>query len=255
MSVASLAGYAPKRRFDEQAWTGAIIEGSASDSGPWTTVETFTFDDPDVDPSEPKARNFTTEDVNSDTMNFLRLVFTDADGDQDATDPIPLAPTGSFTTVANVANRLNQEFDDDQAAQCSFLIAQATVSICAALDRDPTTWKPPVKARSFLSMMATELTARSMPNTLGLQSKSERVGTYSYTETYSNSDGSGLLLTNAEELILRRVVFGSDIASVTVEGPADAYATIMWPDWELQYALYYSGSDIALIDGPWTPVQ
>lgn len=236
MSVASLSGYSPKRRYDRRPWIAARIEGAATTDGPWTEVETFTFDAPDPDPSEPQARSFTTEQVDADTTTWLRVVFLDGDGDQDATDPLPLTAAGSFTTVSTVATRLARELTDLEAAQCNLFIGQASTGILAALDRDPATWTPPANARPLLGMLATEIVSRVMLNPQDLQRHSEAIGSYSYTDQYAarGVEAPGLMPTQTETLLLRRTVFGSNTASVAVRGPADTWAELLpYPSWSL----------------------
>jgi hypothetical protein len=243
MSVASLSGYAPKRRYDSRPWVAARIEGAASTDGPWAEVETFTFADPDADPSQPAIRNFTTELVDAVAMSFLRVVFLDGDGDQDATDPLSLSASGSFATVSTVATRLGRELSGTDAAQCNLFIAAASTGILAALDRNPLTWSPAPEARPMLSMMCVELVARTMANPTDLQRKSEAIGSYSYTEMYAarGSAVPGLIPTPTEELLLRRVVFGSNTASVKVRSFADDWADLVYP--YLMWSLWWGSQD------------
>jgi hypothetical protein len=231
MAVASLSGYTPKRRFDQRPWTAARIEAAAAGDGPWTEVETFQFDTPDPDPSNPQVRSFTTELLDATAASWLRVVFLDADGDQDATDPLALSAAGSLTTVDTVATRLARDLSDQDTARVNLFIQTATAGILAALDRNPLTWTPPPPALPLLSAMCCELVSRTMANPDDLQRKGESIGSYSYTDVFAakSSTAPGLFPTDTETLLLRRTVFGANTASVVVRGPMDTWADLAYP--------------------------
>jgi len=229
--VLSLADYRPRPRYDGKPWMSARMEGSVTNTDDWTEIETYNFTDPDEDPSDPKTRNFTAEDVTSDTQ-WLRMVFVDADGDEDVTDPIPVAPPYTLATVRNVRLRVGRELTDDEIGQVEFLGRSATITIFASLAK-PSTWQPGSDAADFLSAVAVEMVTRTFHNPMDLQSQSENIGQYSYTNRY-NRNAPGMVLTTDEELAIRRSVYGSNVASAQVTSQADVYAELTWP-WTLWY--------------------
>jgi hypothetical protein len=241
MAVASLSGYTPKRRFDQLPWTAARIEGSALDAGPWTEVETFTFDNQDPDPSEPTIRNFTTELVDAATTNWLRVVFLDADGNQDATDALALTTTGNLTTASDVGRRLARDMTDAEVMQCDLLINSATINILACLDRDPTTWTPPAKVKPLLAAMCTEIVTRVIVNPEDLQRRRETIGTYMIDEMFANrgAQAPGIAPTQTEELVMRNAVFGTNTGSVKVRSMVNELADL-FPS-GLTWSLWWTG--------------
>ena len=229
MSVATLSGYAPQRRFDDKPWVGARIEGAAVDAGPWIEVESFTFALPDFDPTTPAVRSFTTEQVDATTTSFLRIVFTDAASNEEITDPLPLGTVGVLATVPSIGVRIGRDLSDVEVAQVGQLISQATINIIASLGRNPFTWMVPAAAKPFLSALCVELASRAMANPQALGQESETIGAYSRTVTYAREiPGSGIGLTPAEELTVRRVVFGSNVGSVQVSNLSDEFAENVW---------------------------
>lgn len=80
MSVVSLEGFSPSRRFDSIPWTGAIVQESPASTGPWTDLHTFNFSDPDVDPADPKERDFTV--IGTINQGWYRVIFFDSGSHQ-----------------------------------------------------------------------------------------------------------------------------------------------------------------------------
>lgn len=79
-SIFSLTGVTPPARFDDLAWITARIEQADTETGTYTSLETFTLDPVDTDPSQPISRSFTTELAT--TGKWYRVVFVDADADE-----------------------------------------------------------------------------------------------------------------------------------------------------------------------------
>jgi hypothetical protein len=78
MGVAvSFTGYTPPARYDAVPWTDAQIEESATEDGSYTIIDTVSLGTPDVDPSDPAARSFTTV-LGTDNDLWYRVVFLDA---------------------------------------------------------------------------------------------------------------------------------------------------------------------------------
>lgn len=99
--VVSLAGYTPAPRSDGLAWTQARLEESANRNGTYNAIQTFTLDPVDTDPASPLERAFTTEAATL-PAGWYRIVFLDATGDQQPTDPV-FAGSGTRPTVQEVA--------------------------------------------------------------------------------------------------------------------------------------------------------
>lgn len=237
MAVASLTGYAPKRRYDLKPWVSARLEGATATGGPWTTVETFPFAnvDVDADPSAPAIRSFTTELVNPVTTTYLRVVFLDDDSDQDISDPLPLSASGDFTTIETVTTRLARVLTDVENAQVALFISGATAMQKAVLGVNPLTWLPPREVRPILDAVCAEIVCRQVANPLGLFRKRETIGTYTEDLMFSprNAAAPGLIPTTSEELLMRNAVFGSNAASWKVTSLADDVVS------SLRYSLYW----------------
>ena len=155
MSLISLTDYRPMPRYDDKSWTGARIEGGAEE-GPWSTIATVPFADPDPDPAKPVERNFTVN-VEDPDVTWLRVVFIDEDGEQDVTNPVPTVPTvEELATIRDVALRLGRYLTDSEEVQVNSLIITATNVIYAAVDK-PSTYEPTPDTRDFLNGLCVEL--------------------------------------------------------------------------------------------------
>ena len=89
--VVYLTGVKPGAR-DDQPWTGARVEESADiapEEGPvvWTDIQTFVLSPVDADPEDPQARNFTVTEATLEDGGWYRVVFTDADDNEQAVGP------------------------------------------------------------------------------------------------------------------------------------------------------------------------
>ena len=105
---------------------------------------------------------------------------------------------------------------------------QATITIYSLLPK-PSSWIPDGDTFDYLNTVAVEMVARTFANPNDLQSQSESIGNYSYTNRY-NRNAPGMVLTKPEELSIAAVVFGGNTASVKVASQADEYAeNIWWP--------------------------
>jgi hypothetical protein len=138
MAVVSLTEYRPSPRYDGKAWTKAKIEGAASVNGPWAVIETVTLSPVDSDPTQPQARNFSTEKATSE-QTWVRVAFVDGDEDEQFTSPVSLttsASPGDLTTLANVRAFLQKQgADQGQDEVIQSLITQASVAIARYTER------------------------------------------------------------------------------------------------------------------------
>lgn len=108
--IVSLEGFIPPPRFEvpPDPWVTAIIEESASSSGPWTQIDTVSFA-PDVDPANPEPRNFTTQ---NGTLpgGYYRVTFIDGTGDSSqpsdaiwaGAQPAAVLPTLHYAQISDL---------------------------------------------------------------------------------------------------------------------------------------------------------
>lgn len=119
MTVVTFVEYQPMARFDALPWTMVHIQEAAEVDGPWTTIETITFLDPDVNPADPKVRSFTTEEGTLEN-GWYQLIFEDADGDQSPTDPIHNVPDlaeGYLPLVSDIGALLRARTKDSMGQE------------------------------------------------------------------------------------------------------------------------------------------
>lgn len=232
MSLVNLTDYRPMPRFDGVPWSQARIDGTSDvEAGTWQRITTVEFDELDADPAKPIERNFTIRLTNPATT-WLRVVFLDDEGQQDLTDPVPTSSetTKLLATTGDIALRLGRYLSDSEEAQVRSLIATATTNILAAVDKD-SDWEPEPDVYAFLNGLCIELVTRGMPNPHALASQSESLGAYSVTQAFSRDiPGSGVMLTDAEELAARRVVYDATTASSKTRSVADDVADMRYGD-------------------------
>lgn len=100
--VHRLENFRPGER-DDQPWTAARLGFNATSStGPFTTVETVTFTDPDDDPTSPKTRNFTTH-LAPAPAGWWKVTFLDADASEQPAPPVYFPDPGIRPSVTEVA--------------------------------------------------------------------------------------------------------------------------------------------------------
>ena len=230
----------PAPRYDGNPWIEADIDGTtapdmdaaSADDAVWTSIETFPLDPLDADPAHPQTRAFTMENASVDTT-YLRITWKDSEAGEVINGPIQVAPKYTLASLQDVRVRVGRMLSDDEIAQVRFLARQATITIYALLPK-PSTWIPEGDVFDYLNVVAVEMVARTFANPDDLQSRSESIGNYSYTNRY-NRNAPGMTLTKPEELTLAKTVFGTNTASVKVPSQADEYAeNIWWP-----YLLWY----------------
>lgn len=103
--VVTFEGYTPVARYDSLPWTQVRIEESATEDGTYAEVETINLSPVDSDPTDPAARNFTTE-LAGDGELWYRIVFVDANGDESApTEPVQNV-TDSVEVFASITELL-----------------------------------------------------------------------------------------------------------------------------------------------------
>jgi hypothetical protein len=102
--VITFENYRPTPRYDSIAWTEVrVYEAATADAADvdWTLIDTITLTPVDADPSDPAARDITTEDASDTEELWYRLVFVDATGDTLA-PTVPVQNVDSPTAYATV---------------------------------------------------------------------------------------------------------------------------------------------------------
>jgi len=96
----SFEDYTPLARFPPvlTPWTDVRIDQSPSQLGPWTTIDTFALNPVDLDPTLPATRNFTTLAAVDGGGDWFRVVFLDADSNEEVTDPVTFPKAGQPRT-------------------------------------------------------------------------------------------------------------------------------------------------------------
>lgn len=139
--VVSFVDYTPAARFDGDAWTEVDIEEADTDdgdsvTGDWTVIETIALSPVDADPEQPATRSFTTT-LAGDGELWYRLVFRDADGDeQQPTNPVQnVVPGPTYATVNELARVLTiRAPTEEQHAALARVLSAAAKEINSYLD-------------------------------------------------------------------------------------------------------------------------
>lgn len=118
--VRNFTDYRPGPRDDGRPWTQARIEEAADVAGApgtWATIDTITFSPVDTDPAAPRLRDITTEDA-ALAAGWYRVVFVDADGDEQTTDPVAYPPSTTLRpTLLEVGAILRARTRSDDTGQ------------------------------------------------------------------------------------------------------------------------------------------
>jgi hypothetical protein len=90
--VVTFADYTPALRQDGQPWTQALIQEGLTEDGIYTTIDTINLatlpGGVDPDPSNPATRTLTTTHATIQEGGWYKIIFQDAAGHQQATEPI-----------------------------------------------------------------------------------------------------------------------------------------------------------------------
>jgi hypothetical protein len=143
-----------------------------------------------------------------------------------------------FCSPADIAQRKGRELTTAEQAQVAFLCEAATDVIATALDK-PSTWVDALtQVPRIVHVLAVELVARNLPATAdvaGVQSVTETLGQYSYTTRYGEGASAsasiglgGLVLTPAEERMVRRAVYGTNSASTMPRSVVNQLEELRW---------------------------
>ena len=219
----SFEGFKPPRRFDSVPFVSVEIREAASESGTYSTIETVALSPVDTDPANPASRNFTTDEA-VEAVGWYVIRWVDGGGAVSDSVPVRYGMVGAdaFATIEDVSMRLGRDLGEAEEGTVGLLLELASAAIRAAIDK-PEGWSPsPVPA--LLKGFCIEVTCRGFLNTGGLFSKSETIGSYSYTNSFNRELPSGIALTEAETLVLRRSVWGTNAGSARAENVLDDLA-------------------------------
>lgn len=100
----TLDNYTPSARLaDAGVWTQVRYEYAAARQGPWTAILTEALSPADTDPLVPLTRDLDVVVPDEGYPGWLRVVFLDAGGNQEPTDPVYVG-SAIRPTVLEVAN-------------------------------------------------------------------------------------------------------------------------------------------------------
>ena len=216
----SFENFKPPRRFDSVPFETVEVRESATENGTYATIETIALSPVDTDPATPASRNFTTDEA-VEAVGWYVIRWVDGGGAFSDSVPVRFGATGAndFASVEDVATRLGRVLTGTEEDTVGLLLGLASAAIRAAIDK-PESWMPdPVP--QLLRGFCVEVTCRGFLNTGGLFSKSETIGSYSYTNSFNRELPSGIALTDAETLVLRRSVWGTNAGSARAENVLD----------------------------------
>lgn len=126
----------------------------------------------------------------------------------------------AFATSDDVEARLGRDLTTAEQPQVTAMLDDATSAIAEAAGK-PDGWSAGLSPiPSQLKSLAVTLVVRSMANPQGLTSQQEALGAWSYSNRFDTSLG-GLALTEAEERMVRRVIYGGTSASVPIPSIVD----------------------------------
>lgn len=125
----------------------------------------------------------------------------------------------TVAAVADVKRRMGSGWDDAMSDQAGYLLTLVTGLIATAAGRTPTQVCDLEPIPADLTLVAVEAVVRVLFNPRGAQTTQETLGSYSHSETFGQSGpmaSSGLMLTDREELRVRRAVHNASSGSVRV---------------------------------------
>lgn len=203
----SFEGFKPPRRFDSVPFVTVEIREAASESGTYSTIETVALSPVDTDPANPAARNFTTDEA-VEAVGWYVIRWVDGGGAFSDSVPVRYGMVGAdaFATVEDVATRLGRDLTSTEEGQVELLLGMATASIANAVGKNDEWAETLDPVPEILRGFCIELTCRAMANPQGLFSKSETIGSYSYTNSFNRDTPSGLSLSPLEVRVLRKAV-------------------------------------------------
>jgi hypothetical protein len=124
----------------------------------------------------------------------------------------------AFAKTEDVAARLGRDLTEAEKTSYGTLLEFASAVIEEAVEKAEDAF---TEVPKLLQMMAVELSLRGAANPKGIESTEKTLGQYSHAERYRAAQGADMLLSQTEELMLRRAVWGRTTTSQRVEGHID----------------------------------
>jgi len=112
VSVVTFIDYTPPPRFDGTTWTEVKIQESASESGPWTVIDTQPLYPVDDDPKHPQERSFTTDAATLDAGWYIVSFYDEIGNFVDSTPTQNLKSQNYYPTVRDVASMIMSRTKD-----------------------------------------------------------------------------------------------------------------------------------------------
>ena len=136
MGVVTFVDYVPAPRFDGFPWASVRVEESATATGTFAVIDTFTLSPVDADPENPVARSFTTENASNTIGMWYRLVWIDASADEEQpTEPVQHNAFSIYAGTVELARILKiRTPSDEQEAAMRRVLAVAAGEINAEID-------------------------------------------------------------------------------------------------------------------------
>lgn len=135
-----------------------------------------------------------------------------------------------FATPEDIATRYGRELTAVEAATAESLILAAMGAIAFAVDKDDDWADELTPVPRIIWMVTVEAVVRAMPNPKGLRSTSETLGAFQHAEGYQTLDTGGIALTDREELMVRRAIYGRTSGSARVDSTATELHDIIYGD-------------------------
>lgn len=127
----------------------------------------------------------------------------------------------AFATSTDVAKRLGRELTSSEEDQVGLLLDLATAAVANAADLTDAEASALTPVPTVIRGFCIELTCRALANPSGLFSKSEQIGSYSYTHNFNRDVSSAMALSDIEVLVIRRTLLGSNSGSARAENVLD----------------------------------
>lgn len=119
----------------------------------------------------------------------------------------------AFATTSDVSSRLGRTLTaaETDSAALTISIVQSLIAAEAGRDDAWATALSPVPA--YFRALCIEKAISAIANPSNIASTSETLGAFSHSETYPRAQDGGALLSDEESTQVRRVIYGSGIAS------------------------------------------
>lgn len=125
----------------------------------------------------------------------------------------------SLATSQDVSARLRRELTEPEEEAAEILLESATELIVDAVGGDVTTAMLETLDNRTLWVVCVECVVRGFDTPAGARSSSQTLGLYTKSISYTDSQsGGGLFLTEREERMVRRAVFG--VSTIGVRLPS-----------------------------------